>query len=135
MRPFVANLTASTLLIHALLGCCRQSAFAHWHETAADRSKCAVCCGCRGDTTKESERLPAAPGRGQPECAGVCTYLPAEKSQIDAPQIVVPFHLAAIESELSDGDAASTSFRKGVGDGPNSHAAVRLHLAHQVLLI
>ena len=79
--------------------------------------------------------MPVAPDRGQPECAGVCTYLPAEKSQIDAPQIVVPFHLAAVDIALSDGDSASMSIRKGVGDGPNSHAAVRLHLAHQVLLI
>jgi hypothetical protein len=137
MHAALSSLVASSLLMHAVLGCC-------WHHRQAN-----TCCddshvaqasevGCHhhhddcGDD--DHEQSVPTPCNGGPHCNGVCIYLPVQKTQIDQVQFVAPLDFAAFN--LPPGVvhvAAAHSLERlyELDTGP----PLRLHLAYQILLI
>ncbi len=136
MYGLLSNLTACLLLAHALLGCC-------WHHSHD-------CSGCDSTSTAESPpehcckhhqqardegAKPAAPCNCKVECHGVCTYLPPQKTQLDCPDIALPFDFAILIPAMADAQVASAIPWERASDSGGGKFSLRLHLLHQVLLI
>ena len=148
MRAWFTNLTAVLLFIHAVLGCC----WHHAHE--CDRCGAERCgaeeasgfahaalglCGCH-DCADDDHGQPAGPCRCQFECQGVCTYLPPEKSSLDA-------GLSGADFDGADFDfwaVTATPRAANIGEAtahahsfipPRAATPLPPHLLHQVLLI
>lgn len=132
MQAFISNLTAATLLVHSMFGCC-------WHHAPAQRDASelgyAACSEHGHGTTGESGRSPVGPGKCNSECRGLCIYLPPQKIQIAAPQIVMPFDVAAAVPAIADCHFGSAFSGEQTCNGAKWKPSLRLHLAHQVLLI
>jgi hypothetical protein len=125
MHAVVSSLMAATLLVHAVLGCC-------WHSRCdQQQTKGAACCK-HHEHCQDQE--PAKPCKCRVECHGVCTYLPTQKVQVDTPEVVVPFDFVATLSFAVGADLAS-ALREAVYLPDDIEPPLRLHLAHQVLLI
>lgn len=134
MRSIFCNLLSAALLIHAMFGCCWHDA----HEAVASEASHASLDGtdcCRDHDGAADGHGSHAPCKGHPNCHGLCSYLPAQKSEIGKclkHALIVDF---AIDANAACGlQIAALSF------APGSHAAsiatpVRLHLFHQILLI
>src|SRR6476646_8390677 len=80
MRTVFSSLLCASLLIHAMLGCC-------WHDLhdapAREASLPALaadanCCHDHDATTDGN--APHAPCKGHPNCHGLCSYLPVQKT-------------------------------------------------------
>ena len=139
MHALISNLTAVLLIIHAMIGCCHH----HWHcdeecAAAAAITLCAAPCQCCDQccgSHDESEQ-PSQPCNGELECQGICTYLPTQKTVIDASPAVAAFDFAAVIPTLLDGRLAAAALS---WDRTHTHndspPALRLHLLHQILLI
>src|SRR6476660_7209119 len=80
MRTVFSSLLCASLLIHALLGCC-------WHDlhdtVACDGSLASLatdaCCDHDHDAATDAHGH-HAPCKGHPNCHGLCSYLPVQKS-------------------------------------------------------
>ena len=137
MRALQSNLTAILLVIHAMIGCCHH----HWHcdaECAAAVTLCAApcqCCDQCGGSHDESEQ-PSQPCNGELQCQGVCSYLPTQKTVIDASDVDSGLDFAAIIPTHLDGHLAAAALPWGFAHTVNdSPPPLRLHLLHQILLI
>ncbi len=136
MHDLLSSLTAAILLAHALLGCCWHHAHAcgHAHSPVAW-----VVAGCEAEGPHEhSGHAPDRPGHkgpGQDGCRGAkCDFVrPATENLL--PWAAAPCRPTSAAIVASDRSEAA-------GDAPQHLCAagdllwpVRLHLAHQVLLI
>lgn len=128
---------AATLFIHALIGCCCH----HAHGVAPhDASQVAAaqsntCCEHRHHASDERGQQSGGPCKSGAECQGVCTYLPPQKTQIDAPQFVISVDLMAGEFAAVGGHASSANRWERTRGWVESGSSLRLHLRHQVILI
>lgn len=136
MHAFLSNLTASLLLIHAVLGCC----WHHGHDcatcdgTAIPAAWLTPCCKHHQDACDERQE-PAPPYKCQQECSGTCTYLPPQKTQLDCSDIALPFDFAVLIPAMVDAQTASAIPWERASDSGGVQSSVRRHLLHQVLLI
>lgn len=138
MRTFVSNLTAAMLLVHALVGCCRD----HNHNaTTCDRTElsdslASGCChGDHATSSHENER-PIAPCDCKLACKALCISLPPGKSLIDARQSTLCIDIVAFAPTAATLHTASADSYWNAGSGFHvSGPPLRLHLLHQVILI
>src|SRR5262245_52742914 len=136
MYAVLSHLMAATLAAHALLGCCWQRAedCARCDRSAAVDSHVAPCCAHDHGASKHQHH-PNAPCKCRVTCAGVCTYLPTQKTQLDQPSLTGLHDLAALIPS-SVGLPTSSQFARGqTRDGARVETPLGLHLLHQVLLI
>src|SRR5262245_40480227 len=82
MRAISSTLLCSSLLIHAMLGCC-------WHDLhdgcAGEASHGALATDGNCDHDRDcapSQHGSHAPCKGHPNCHGLCHYLPVQKSSV-----------------------------------------------------
>ena len=143
MHAFLSLLTAGTLAIHALLGCCwhRVQPCTHGDCVTASDSQATVsdpqgkdCCKHQHDSKGPSEKR-SGPCECQFECQGVCTFLPSQKTMIEASPLVIPFSFVAFAATLTDGRWESTFRWEPLCGFHESEPSLRLHLLHQMLLI
>ncbi len=134
MRTFYCSLLSASLLAHAVLGCCRHDVEASGACVATSMAQLAANECCHRDDIKPHENGQHEPCKDHPHCQGMCNYLPAQKPQIEECQLRWAFD-AAYSSELLECqqlvDSSWTVLRVDRG----SHAPLRLHLLHQILLI
>jgi hypothetical protein len=134
MRAIFCNLLSASLLIHAMFGCCWHDA----HEAVAGEASHATlalaeCCHDHDGATNGHGSH--APCKGHPNCHGLCSYLPAQKSETGKcleHTLIVDFAIdakAACDSQIS-----ALSFAPGI-NATCATQPVRLHLFHQILLI
>ncbi len=125
---------AGTLLLHAAMGCC----WSHLHACTQCENEATVCAEscCPHETADHSQDHQShhTPSPCHSQCHGVCTYLPVQKTHLDAPDMAAPFDfaapvIAAVDSQRND----LLSWEQGrlVAAGP----PVRLHLLHQLILV
>lgn len=136
MRAFSSFLMAGLLTIQAVSGWC-------WHpardctglETSTVPAAWTVKC-CDGDCEGAHEGEPSQdPCECRLECSGICTFVPPEKTQIDAPQLAVCFDHLAVCPALADSQAVSTNWTQVTYGASELEPPLRLHLLHQTLLI
>lgn len=151
MQALLTNLTAFSLCIHALIGCCwhhAHGATCHAESTVVSKSsaspKCAGCCHhCRhvsDDTPADHQRdgdhsAPRAPCNCKVECHGVCTYLPPEKQQLDNLADAPAFDLPVLMIDQGYAVIGPAGYCQWLADSGPTIAPARLHLLHQVFLI
>jgi hypothetical protein len=135
MRAAVCNLLSAALLIPAMSGCC-------WHdaheavagETSHTSMAAAHRCCHDHDGDADGHGSPA-PCKGHPNCHGLCSYLPAQKSEIGKcleHVLIVDF---AVDTRAACGpQVAAFSFIPGT-NATSLTTPVRLHLFHQFLVI
>lgn len=136
MRALVSNLTAVLLVIHAMIGCCHH----HWHcddecATAANVSAAPCHCCERHNGSHDEGELPSSPCNGERECHGVCTYLPTQKTVVDASSTDAGFDFDAPIPMILDGHLAAARLSWGRAHILNDPPPIRLHLLYQVLQI
>src|SRR6185295_14472877 len=131
MRAFFCSLLCASLLIHAVLGCC-------WHDMhdkgAWDGSLAAdTCCDHDHDSATDGHGQ-HAPCKGHPNCHGLCSYLPVQKSSFGKcfDHVVIDFTVDAHATTCSH--VSALSFAAGTCEFCLP-PPVRLHLFHQILLI
>jgi hypothetical protein len=134
MRTIFSSMLCSSLLIHAVLGCCWHDL----HEESAGGSALAslaaeACCDHEHDAPADGHG-PHAPCKGHPNCHGLCSYLPVQKMNFGKclDHVQTDF---SVEAHAACGSPISTlSFVPGTCQfGPSP--PIRLHLFHQILLI
>lgn len=132
MHAVVSSLLAASLLLHAVLGCCRH----HAHDpavstvgAAADRNCCHDHQGC-GDHHAPANRCP-----GKSDCQGVCTYLPTQKTQVELPLLAAPWSAVSLPGALTDGLLRVSPAWLDALVCTVAPPHVRLHLAQLVLVI
>jgi hypothetical protein len=134
MRTAFSSLVSASLLIHALLGCC-------WHHAHAGlllgsgQTVAVESSGCCNHGPAPSEDRTPGPCNDNSRCEGICTYLPAPKSQVGMPQFLAPSDLASILPIASDAPLSTTLAVERFGDSCRFEPPLRLHLLHQHLLI
>lgn len=152
MHAFLTNLTAFSLFIHALVGCCWHHAHTcdcqeelqvanalHVAELQANGSqaiqaRAAACChDCH--PTNDEQPQPPAPCKCNLECHGVCTYLPPQKTQLDSNTVARAFDVVPPPLDPVDHAALRAIPWELVSDPGESIATLRIHLLHQVFLI
>jgi len=134
MRTVFSSLLCASLLIHAMLGCCWHD----MHDTAAcDGSLASLaaddCCGHDYDAATNGHGHDA-PCKGHPNCHGLCSYLPVQKTNFGKcfDHVLVDF---AVDAHAACGSHVSAvSFAPGTCDFCPP-LPVRLHLFHRILLI
>src|SRR5215207_3898656 len=113
MRAISCTLLCSSLLIHAVLGCC-------WHDMhdrgASDGALASLemdldCCHDHdGDIDGHDSHMPC---KGHPNCHGLCNYLPVHKTTFDncLDHVVIDF---AVDAQAACGSQVSAlSFAPG----------------------
>jgi hypothetical protein len=135
MHIFLSGLLALALVVHALFGCC-------WHHAHSD-SPCdhviaaavapADCCEHPG--TPVDGNPPNSPGNHQRDCQGVCTYLPAQKTQLDLPTVFASIDLVATPTGSYGGQDFAPGVTGVAHHPPSFEPPLRLHLLHRQLLI
>jgi hypothetical protein len=138
MRRFVCTLTAVTLLVHALVGCCRH----HDHRgVSCETVECcdsvvAGCCHEEHAAESHHDHQPLAPCDCKLQCKTFCISLPPEKTLLDAGHSTPGVDTVAVESNAT---ASCPTLVAGWRDGLRafrlSKPPLRLHLLHQVILI
>jgi hypothetical protein len=127
MRLFLTSLTSAMLLLQAVTGwCCHRPVNANLGVRTAPVAAC--CADC---TPACPAKSPATP-RHSPQCLGVCTYVLAEKSQIDGPQSVVARDFLLVTSVV---DSSLTGHLERSWSAIELMPPLRLHLLHQIILI
>lgn len=130
MHALISYAMVVLLGIHALLGCC--SHHAHGQVAAATDHASSSCCH-DGDN-HDDHSVPSCPSKSSGECAGVCTYLPPQRTLVDSLDWSAPLPVT-IELAVWRGFAADcrTAFQDSAGlrYGPS----LRIHLLNQSLLI
>ena len=138
MNVILRNLMATLLLIHASFGCC--SLHAH------DCSECIVpsvkpkciesCCHCQ-QKPKKHDSHKSNPKPCKKDCDGTCTYLPSQRSKINASHWAVGLVFVIDTSKIDHCNGQhllSCPWDRSGGQLLNS-PPLRLHLLHQVILI
>jgi len=137
MHALLSNLTAVLLVIHAMIGCCHHP-WCSDAECAAAATASATprdCCDHRGDSHDEPGQ-PSQPCNGEIECHGVCTYVPTQKTVIDASPADAACDFAAAIPSLLDSRLAAVALSWDRACAPHdSPPSLRRHLLHQILLI
>lgn len=134
MRDFVHVITAASLIVHAMIGCCHF----HWHgESCQAVEISAPQCSCCHHVAKPQEPSPPpAPCRGEHECHGVCNYLPTHKPTIDGGRVdhglVALLCVASHESVSMGNEVEKYAEHSELGASPPQ---LRLHLLNQIFLI
>lgn len=135
MRAIVTNLTAGLLFIHTVFGCCWHHAHDCDHcvaKTGPSTGLTASCCG----HDEADDNQPAEPCHCEFECQGVCTYLPPEKTTVEAPaKSIASLDLLAVLPTAAATDSRGTSHRAESHGLPPLAGSLRLHLWHRILLI
>ena len=139
MHAFLSSLTAATLVIHALLGCCRHAE----HELACCDTSTACATHAPNECSHDDhcgagncDQSPTAPCRCRLECKSLCNYLPPEKMVLDARQLVPSVDFALVDAGWTSASiAAFQPFKGRLGEPGMLSSAPRLHLLHQILLI
>jgi hypothetical protein len=135
MQSFLSILTALMLCVPAALGCCWHTAPVGSSHARADAVESIKQCTqhhhhhAADDHGRQHEPCPSSS-----YCTGACIYLPVQKVQIDAPQLVVAFYMAHDAAATMQMPSASDRGDRTLGS-VESEPAVRLHLRNQVLLI
>lgn len=125
---------SAQMFIHAMLGCC-------WHR-AHDCTRCKpeagreaeqVAACCHHEHASPPASLPCTPGNCRYECQGTCTFVPVTKVQVEhgAARVVLD---AAILPQPCVAAVVQPGWLDDGSTAPGG-ASLRLHLAHQVLLI
>jgi hypothetical protein len=137
MRAFSSILMAGLLTIQAVSGWC-------WHpardcaglEASTAPAEWTVKC-CDGDCKGAHDGEPSqSPCKCRLECSGVCTFVPPEKTQVDAnPQPANGFDQLAVSTALADSQAVPTNWTQVFCGTSELQSPLRLHLLHQILLI
>ncbi|HEY2413326.1 MAG TPA: hypothetical protein VGI40_13835 [Pirellulaceae bacterium] len=131
MQAFVASLTAATLFIHTVFGCCWHHSHAFEHSLAVAVSQPARCCHHHhhdGDNKQHQK-----PGKCKSDCEGTCTYVVPQKVTIEAPQWVAIDALAVVPS-LSDRQIEVAASWEALPSPSDLAPPLRTHLMHQVFL-
>jgi hypothetical protein len=138
MRAILSNLTAAMLLIHALIGCCRH----HEHRcVAGDRAAEGIsltsgCCHCNHSGCHQQSETPPHPDNCNLGCHGVCSYLPPQRTLVDAPQLIVALDILPVDPALVSGYMVPAgACRERINGNPASTLPLRLHLLHQIILV
>jgi len=136
MRAFSSMLMAGLLCIQAVSGWC-------WHDardctgfeaTIAPMVWTGSCCD--GDCHGSRDGGPSQdPCKGRLECSGICTFVPPEKTQIDAPLLTVGFDQLAVSPALADSLTVATRWTQVVFGTSKTEPPLRLYLLHQSILI
>ncbi len=129
MRTLFSSLVATSLLIHAAIGCC-------WHHTHVE-----ICCDdsqleqpVDADGHHHGEQGDHSHGPCKDHCHGTCHYLPVQKAQVDPLIPHTPLDFAAVVPATCDVHVVALLH----ADRTYESAAappVRLHLFQQLLLI
>ena len=129
MRALFSSLVATSLLIHAAIGCC-------WHHAHVD-----TCCDdsqveqpVDADGHHHGEQGDHSHGPCKDHCQGTCHYLPVQKAQVDTLVLHTPLDFAAVVPATCDVHVVALLH----ADRTHESAAeppVRLHLFQQLLLI
>jgi hypothetical protein len=137
MRRLLSGLTAATLLVHALVGCCRHYEFCH---TSGEPAECCEsladgCCHDEHAADCHHDERPFAPCDCKLQCMKLCVSLPPEKTLVaagkSAPYIaIVPNVSATAVIQPSAG-----AFRESIRTSRASEPPLRLHLLHQIILV
>ena len=110
--------------IHAVFGC-------SCHSARRPVAKSKACCP--NDDCGQDQSRPRQPARCGEQCGGVCTYLPPQRTLLDA--LVFDVSLPAnVEASVPTVNAATSIDPADVGL-PRYGPPLRLHLLHQLLLI
>jgi hypothetical protein len=132
MHAFLSSFTAALLFIHAVFGCCWHHAHGGNHGQRAALSESATCCphhshdGCSNDE---------CPCQCESDCEGICSYTPAQKIVIEAPQASAPHYvLSAVAFTGCDLRFAAGPIELG-GKLCEPAPPLRAHLLNQVFLI
>jgi len=138
MRFVFASLVASSLLIHAVLGCCwhagRERATSEFNVACSHHAH-GDCCDHHADHDGDADHGDShGPCDGKSHCHGLCTYLPVQKAQVDTQQLDLPMDFAAILPATCDAQLAGSSKFLLLRE-PAAEPPLRLHLLHQILLI
>ncbi|HVC94223.1 MAG TPA: hypothetical protein VND64_11060 [Pirellulales bacterium] len=136
MNRFCSFLTAASLFIHALLGCCWHHA--HHSLDCGQTISLAVypavfdsACCCRHDGDDDDGDHPC---RCPLECGGTCVYVSPERLQVDSPLQWNPLDLVPAIPMRGDAELAATTWLKLYGP-PGPRLPVPPHHLDQVLLI
>ena len=133
VQVLISNLMTGLLLIQAFTGWCWQCPR---DEGPVSRASGAllVSDACNDDHcgNHSDEKCPPGPCKCPPKCDGVCTYVSAEKTQIDGPQLVLPFEIVTLDSAASPLAADPWGCTR---DSVRAEPPLRLHLLHQIILI
>ncbi len=137
MRAIVTILTSSTLLVHALVGCCWhcEPTCGPCHVAAAASSSASGCCDHDHEGNNDRGHQPAVPCKCKLECKKVCISLPPEKILLDESHTVLPLESVATAAIVLSRSIAEAANGIVVSAPPELEAPLRLHLVYQILLI
>jgi hypothetical protein len=133
MSRWCSFLTATSLFIHAVLGCC-------WHH-AHHCTGCALSvslgdfdsgCLCQHEDVGDDDG--DHPCRCPLECGGTCVYVAPERLQVDPPMQCNPLDVVPAIPMLFDAKLVATTWRQ-LNGSPGLRLSVPPHVLDQVLLI
>jgi hypothetical protein len=133
MRTIFCSLLSTSLLVHAVLGCCRHQTDEADGNGALRASHLADRDSCHEDDTKPCGNDSHSPCK-HPHCQGMCNYLPAQKSQVQKAQLHLRFDLPYVVNGIERQRVATSSWTLAIGPC-SPQPPVRLHLLHRILLI
>lgn len=137
MRAIVTILTSSTLLVHALVGCCQhcEPTCALCNVAAATSWNASGCCDHDHEGTSDRGHQPAVPCKCKLECRSVCISLPPERVLLDESHTVLPLESVSTAANVLSRSIAEAANCIVVSTSPEWEAPLRLHLVYQILLI
>jgi hypothetical protein len=130
MRALLSSLVATSLLIHAAIGCCRHHAHTECccettnFEQATDSDDCHPCDQHDGHSQRPCKD----------HCQGTCHYLPVQKAQVDNQVAQSPLEFAASVPYVSNLQLVVQQHAESTHESA-AGPPVRLHLFQQLLLI
>lgn len=139
MAEMVRSLTAAALAVHLVLGCCEHHALAcleegHSQHHAAPATALDAAHDCHGECP---DGRSGGPHRGAHECHGApCSFVRPSHETTAASLLMLgqPHFVLMAAGPPASAAASFGSWRQFLPTGPLP-LPVRLHLAHQVLLI
>jgi hypothetical protein len=136
LKAILSILMSILLAVSAVFGCCRSYALASSPASSVSPQIAQQApCGCKNPgCNRQHKSQPSTPSK-TPECRGICTYVPSQKTQVDSTQLVVRFDLAALSPTLESDHIAKVGDWGLRGSRADSEPPLRLHLLHQILVI
>lgn len=135
MKSLLAVLLGTTLFTHAVLGCCWHHAHTYAPRLAQAKTVERHVCPCHHEPVQPQQDSGNDSGGspGEQECAGVCIYLPVEKTCLDD-VLVGAFLWAMLPTHSLDECPVDLRSVDRAWHAP-ADQSVPLHLLHQVMLI